>query len=48
MEIVYNDEALEKYMKTAVEASPERPVLIDSFLQDAIEKDNHVEPFAGG
>ena len=39
MEIVYNDEALEKYMKTAVEASPERPVLIDSFLQDAIEID---------
>jgi carbamoyl-phosphate synthase large subunit len=39
MEIVYTDEALAKYMTTAVEASPERPVLIDKFLEDAIEID---------
>ena len=39
MQIVYTDEALMKYMQTAVEASPERPVLIDGFLQDAIEID---------
>ena len=46
MQIVYNDEALMKYMQTAVEASPERPVLIDQFLQDAIEID--VDAIADG
>ncbi|MHB8996710.1 MAG: carbamoyl-phosphate synthase large subunit [Armatimonadota bacterium] len=39
MQIVYTDEALVKYMETAVEASPEKPVLVDQFLQDAIEID---------
>jgi carbamoyl-phosphate synthase large subunit len=39
MQIVYTDEALVRYMETAVEASPEKPVLIDQFLQDAIEID---------
>ena len=39
MEIVYNDEMLEKYIKTAVKASPEHPVLIDKFLEDAKEID---------
>ncbi|MBQ7256390.1 MAG: carbamoyl-phosphate synthase large subunit [Abditibacteriota bacterium] len=39
MEIVYDDDTLSTYMKTAVIASPERPVLIDKFLDDAIEVD---------
>ena len=46
MQVVYSDEALMKYMQTAVEASPERPVLIDGFLQDAIEID--VDAIADG
>jgi carbamoyl-phosphate synthase large subunit len=39
MEIVYDDASLEFYMKNAVWASPERPVLIDKFIEDAIEVD---------
>ena len=39
MQIVYSDDELRQYMRTAVEASPERPVLIDKFLEDAIEVD---------
>ena len=39
MEIVYNDEALTTYIDTAVQASPDHPVLIDKFLEDAIEVD---------
>ncbi len=39
MEIVYDDRSLRTYMTEAVEASPERPVLIDKFLSDAIEVD---------
>jgi carbamoyl-phosphate synthase large subunit len=39
MEIVYDEESLDYYMKNAVSASPERPVLIDKFLDDAIEVD---------
>jgi len=39
MEIVYDRERLEYYMENAVEASPEHPVLIDSFLENAIEID---------
>jgi len=39
MEIVYTDEMLEKYMASAVKASPEHPVLIDKFLEEAIEID---------
>jgi carbamoyl-phosphate synthase large subunit len=39
MEIVYDQENLERYMKTAVLASPEHPILIDSFLDEAIEID---------
>ena len=39
MEIVYNQERLEYYMEHAVEASPEHPVLIDDFLENAIEID---------
>ncbi len=39
MEIVYDDDALDRYMTLAVQASPERPVLVDRFLEDAIEVD---------
>ncbi len=39
MEIVYDDENLQRYMKTAVLVSPEHPILIDSFLDEAIEID---------
>ena len=39
MEIVYDDEALDRYMTHAVEASPDKPILVDKFLEDAIEVD---------
>jgi len=39
MEIVYNEADLRRYIRTAVEASPERPVLVDRFLEDAVEVD---------
>ena len=39
MQIVYSDAELRHYMRVAVEASPERPVLVDQFLEDAIEVD---------
>jgi carbamoyl-phosphate synthase large subunit len=39
MQIVYSDDELRHYMRTAVEASPERPVLVDKFLEDAVEVD---------
>ena len=39
MEIVYSENRLEYYMQHAVKASPEHPVLIDDFLEDAIEID---------
>jgi len=39
MEIVYQEEDLRRYIRTAVEASPQRPVLVDRFLEDAIEVD---------
>lgn len=39
MEIVYEREALVNYMKYAVEASDDHPVLIDKFLENAIEVD---------
>ncbi|HQK93451.1 MAG TPA: carbamoyl-phosphate synthase large subunit [Armatimonadota bacterium] len=39
MEIVYDDASLREYMQRAVEASPQHPVLIDRFLEDAIEID---------
>jgi carbamoyl-phosphate synthase large subunit len=39
MEIVYDEGALRRYMERAVEAAPGRPVLIDKFLEDAIELD---------
>jgi carbamoyl-phosphate synthase large subunit len=39
MQIVYSDNELSHYMRFAVEASPERPVLVDKFLEDATEVD---------
>ena len=39
MEIVYDIDALRRYMNTAVQASPEHPILIDKFLDEAIEID---------
>ena len=39
MEIVYSEEDLSRYMSKAVEASPDRPILVDKFLEDAIEVD---------
>ncbi|MBI3650106.1 MAG: carbamoyl-phosphate synthase large subunit [Acidobacteria bacterium] len=39
MQIVYDDTSLDNYMTHAVAASPEHPVLIDSFLENASEID---------
>ena len=39
MEIVFNDEDLKRYMREAVSVSNESPVLLDRFLDDAIEMD---------
>ncbi|MFA6320587.1 MAG: carbamoyl-phosphate synthase large subunit [Candidatus Omnitrophota bacterium] len=46
MEIVYDEKGLTDYMSRAIEASPERPILIDKFLEDAIEVD--VDAIADG
>ncbi|WP_433272491.1 carbamoyl-phosphate synthase large subunit [Pseudonocardia xinjiangensis] len=53
MEIVYDDETLAGYISRATEISPERPVLVDRFLDDAIEIDvdalcDGEEVFLGG
>lgn len=39
MSIVYDEESLINYIKTAVELSPEHPILVDDFLEDAVEID---------
>ncbi|HEV2706759.1 MAG TPA: carbamoyl-phosphate synthase large subunit [Pyrinomonadaceae bacterium] len=39
MAIVYDEKGLDEYMRTAVEASPQKPVLIDKFLERAAEFD---------
>jgi carbamoyl-phosphate synthase large subunit len=39
MEIVYNERDLDSFVRLAVEASPGRPILIDKYLEDAIEID---------
>ncbi|MEO0539788.1 MAG: carbamoyl-phosphate synthase large subunit, partial [Cyanobacteria bacterium P01_A01_bin.105] len=39
MEIVYSDEDLDRYMTTAVQVEPDHPILIDKFLENAIEVD---------
>lgn len=39
MEIVFDENSLTDYMRRAVKASPEHPVLVDKYLEDAIEVD---------
>jgi carbamoyl-phosphate synthase large subunit len=39
MEIVYDENSLRDYMHRAVKASPEHPILVDKYLEDAIEVD---------
>ncbi len=39
MEIVYDEDVLERFIKEAAEVSGEHPILIDKFLEDAIEVD---------
>src|SRR5574337_1281379 len=39
MEIIYNESSLQEYMPRAAQASLEHPVLVDKFLEDAIEMD---------
>ena len=46
MEIVYDEEMLDDYMTRAVHASPEHPVLIDRYLENAVEID--VDALADG
>ncbi len=46
MEIVYDTDALKAYMTHAVKASPDHPILIDRFLENAIEID--VDALADG
>ncbi|MBR5047913.1 MAG: carbamoyl-phosphate synthase large subunit, partial [Eubacterium sp.] len=37
MEVVYDDESMEDYMRAAVGVTPDRPILIDRFLNNALE-----------
>ncbi len=37
MEVVYDEEALRRYVAAAVDVSPERPIMLDKFLENAIE-----------
>ncbi len=37
MEVVYDEEMLKRYVTAAVDVTPERPILIDRFLENAIE-----------
>ncbi len=37
MEVVYDEADLQRYVNTAVEVTPDRPILIDRFLEDALE-----------
>lgn len=39
MEIVHNDKQLKKYLRLEAHATPEKPVLVDKFLEGAIELD---------
>ena len=48
MAIVYDMGALDRYMRYAVNASPEHPILIDKFLEDATEIDVDCLADAGG
>ena len=46
MEICYDEETVTRYMNEAIHVSPDRPILIDKFLEDAIEVD--VDALADG
>jgi carbamoyl-phosphate synthase large subunit len=46
MQIVWDEQDLEAYMTEAMRASPEHPILVDKFLEDAIEID--VDAIADG
>ncbi|HLY07821.1 MAG TPA: carbamoyl-phosphate synthase large subunit [Planctomycetota bacterium] len=46
MAICYDEEMLEKYIKEATEVNPDHPVLVDKFIEDAIEVD--VDALADG
>ena len=53
MEIVYEESSLERYMTTAAQVSPSHPVLVDRFLEGAVEVDcdavfDGTELFVGG
>jgi len=53
MQIVYDDAALQSYIEAATEISPDRPVLVDRFIDDAVEIDvdalyDGTELFLGG
>ncbi|WP_135662056.1 carbamoyl-phosphate synthase large subunit [Halorhabdus rudnickae] len=39
MDVVYNDEDLKTYIEEAVRVSPDKPILVDDFLADAVELD---------
>ena len=39
MELIYHEEDLRRYMASAIEITPDRPALVDRFLEDAIEVD---------
>ncbi|QLG49188.1 carbamoyl-phosphate synthase large subunit [Natrinema halophilum] len=39
MDVVYDDDELETYIEEAVRVSPEKPILVDDFLEDAVELD---------
>ncbi len=39
MSIVYDEQSLVEYIRTAVDLSPEHPILVDDFLEDAVEID---------
>ena len=39
MAIIYDEDSLRNYIATAVELSPEHPILVDDFLEDALEID---------
>ncbi|NJO46224.1 MAG: carbamoyl-phosphate synthase large subunit [Oscillatoriales cyanobacterium RM2_1_1] len=48
MEIVYSDEDLERYMTFAVQVEPDHPILVDKFLENAIEVDVDAVADQGG
>ncbi|MGY0385720.1 carbamoyl-phosphate synthase large subunit [Nocardioides sp. WG-D5] len=53
MQIVYDDEALRSYIEAATEVTPDKPVMVDKFVDDAVEIDvdalyDGTELFLGG